>query len=75
MKLLVWNCRGTSRRGFAVALRNLLNMHKPEMVVLLEARISGANARRMIKSLGLKCFELVEAMGSVGGIWIQWNDI
>ncbi|KAI9106592.1 hypothetical protein K1719_022120 [Acacia pycnantha] len=55
---------GATSKGFAPSLKNLIFVHKVDMVVRLETRISGDKAKKAIRSFGFKYSEIVEALGS-----------
>ncbi|XP_061367963.1 uncharacterized protein LOC133310979 [Gastrolobium bilobum] len=74
MNFLVWNCRGAAKKTFRTSLSNFTRKHKIDLVAILEPRISGATAQKKIKQLGFNRFELEEAVGFSGGIWILWKD-
>ncbi|KAH1055801.1 hypothetical protein J1N35_033866 [Gossypium stocksii] len=48
--------------------------HKPDLIGLLETRVSGAKADSVIAKLGFKYSHRVEAEGFSGGIWIGWKN-
>ncbi|KAI9080839.1 hypothetical protein K1719_037148 [Acacia pycnantha] len=72
-EILVWNCRGAASKGIVAVLRDLGFRHKVDVVVILEPRISGSPAIRVIKSWGFKHSVREEAEGFSGGIWMLWN--
>ncbi|KAI9125512.1 hypothetical protein K1719_002930 [Acacia pycnantha] len=55
----------------ATVLRDLKHRHRLDVVVILEPRVSGIAADRIIKNWGFKLRR--EAEGFSGGIWILWN--
>ncbi|KAI9082433.1 hypothetical protein K1719_035576 [Acacia pycnantha] len=65
---------GAASKGFDASLKNLIFVHKVDMVVLLETRISGDKAKKAIRSFGFRYSEIVEALGFVRGIWLMWNN-
>ena len=72
-KIIVWNCQGAGSNQFRRMVKSLVDMHRPRMLVLLEPRISGIKAERVIKYLRFERSHRVEAEGYSGGIWILWN--
>lgn len=74
MKVVVWNCRGAADKGFAASMRNLYKDFRADLVFLLEPRVSGVKVRRIIRSLGFKHCDIIEARGFAGGIWAMWKD-
>ncbi|KAI9113491.1 hypothetical protein K1719_015418 [Acacia pycnantha] len=53
--------------------RSFVANYKPDIFVLLEPRIFGGNADKVIKKLGFHHSHRVEAAGFSGGIWILWS--
>ncbi|KAH1096692.1 hypothetical protein J1N35_013613 [Gossypium stocksii] len=54
--------------------QNFSGVHKPDIVSLLETRVSGAKADKIIAKLGFQFSHRVEAIGFFGGIWLGWNN-
>ena len=74
-KILVWNCQGAASKNFRSVVKSLIEIHKPEMLVLLEPCISGIKVELLIRFLKFNHSHKVEALGYSSGIWILWNDI
>lgn len=51
-------------------LRLLIHLLKPHGIVLLEPRISGVKADRVISKIGFEFSHRIEAEGFSRGIWI-----
>lgn len=68
---LVWNCQGVAKVGFKHVLKSFVKIYKPILVALLEPRITGMKAEKVIKSLGFKYSHRVEVVGFSGGIWLM----
>lgn len=66
--VLCWNCRGAGSKSFLRNLRELLFIHKPDVVALLEPRVSGVGADRICKLIGRENWVRAEANGFSGGI-------
>ncbi|XP_028805882.1 uncharacterized protein LOC114760757 [Neltuma alba] len=49
--------------------------YKPDLVVLVEPRISGLKEDRVIKKIGMYRSHKVEANGFSGGIWVLWSSL
>ncbi|KAI9126310.1 hypothetical protein K1719_002731 [Acacia pycnantha] len=73
MKILVWNSRGAASKGFVALLRYLRFRYKVDLVVILQPRISGSLATRVIKNWGFKNLGRVEAEEFSRGIWLLWG--
>ncbi|XP_015935726.1 uncharacterized protein LOC107461695 [Arachis duranensis] len=74
MIILTWNYRGAASVAFGRSLKELVRIHNPNLVVLLETRCSGDNAKNVISKLGFPFYHIEEACGFSGGIWIIWRD-
>ena len=48
-------------------------IYEPDIVAILEPKVSGAKADYFIKGNGFEFSHRVEAEGFAGGIWILWN--
>ncbi|KAL9243847.1 hypothetical protein vseg_017686 [Gypsophila vaccaria] len=72
--ILVWNVRGAANDDCHRHLQDLVGLHKPNIVALLEPKISGHRAHRVIESRGFSRSIRVEAEDFSGGIWLLWNE-
>ncbi|CAN1242897.1 hypothetical protein LINPERPRIM_LOCUS5491 [Linum perenne] len=45
----------------------------PDIVILVEPRVSGSTAESSCRRLGFENYERVEAIGFSGGIWVLWH--
>lgn len=70
MKLLLWNCRGAGNEDFQLVLRDLVSLHDPVLMVLVETKISGVRADIASYRIGFGASTRVEARGVLGGIWV-----
>ncbi|RYQ79555.1 hypothetical protein Ahy_Scaffold5g107796 [Arachis hypogaea] len=74
MMILTWNCRGAASVAFGRSLKELVRIQNPNLVILLETRCSGDNAKNVNSKLGFAFYHIEEACGFSGGIWILWRD-
>ena len=51
--IFIWNCQGANGSKFVRTMLCFLDKYKPKILVLLEPRISGFKADRVIKNLVL----------------------
>ncbi|CAN1191383.1 Putative ribonuclease H protein At1g65750 [Linum perenne] len=73
IKVFSWNCRGASHANFFTAFKSYLSDFCPNVVILVEPRISGITAAGVCDKLGFDgCFR-EEAVGFAGGIWVLWH--
>ena len=40
-KIMVWNCCGAASKSFSLTVKDLTHLHKPDLLGLLETKISG----------------------------------
>jgi len=73
MKLLVWNVCGAGSSNLLNGIKERIRMHKPQIIALLETRVSGAIADEVFKKIGFQAIFQVEARGHQGGNWLLWN--
>ena len=73
IKLLVWNCCGIASKGVAYVVKDMKDRYKLDVLVILEPRISGVHASKVIKCWGYRKSIKMEADGFAGGIWILWE--
>lgn len=71
---LVWNCQGAGDNSFVNLLREFVKQNNCSMVVIVEPRINGFHAKRVINSTGFERSHRVESTGLSGGIQILWQE-
>ena len=69
----MWNVRGAGKKLFPKTVSDMRMMHNFDVLAVLEPRISGIKATRVIQRLGFSDNFVVEADGFSGGIWLLWN--
>ncbi|KAJ4828461.1 hypothetical protein Tsubulata_018168 [Turnera subulata] len=69
-----WNCQGAGKPQFLTTLAEWMRQYKPAIVVIVEPRISGHQADRVIHRLGFSRSYRVDARGFAGGIWLLWME-
>lgn len=73
MNFICWNCRGAASKTFPGRVRDLVYGRNISVLILLETRVSGVKADRVISRLGFDNWIRLEATGYAGGIWILWQ--
>ena len=68
--IFIWNCQGANGSKFVRTMRCFVDEYKAKILVLLEPRISGSKADRVIRMLGFDRSHRVEAKSFSEGIWI-----
>ena len=74
MKILLGNYRGADNCNFRRNFANLNRVHRLDITVIIETRISGHRAKAVSPSLGFDSVCHSDATGFQGGIWVLWND-
>lgn len=54
MIFILWNCQGIENRETIWVLKNIVSVHHPDVLVLLELRINGDNKDRVCKNLKIE---------------------
>lgn len=70
MILLLWNCRGIHNHNFKAHFRELVNYHKPSLVVLTETKAVGAKADAIMANFNSPNSAKVDFVGLSRGIYI-----
>lgn len=70
---MVWNVQGAGSRAFSLALKELIRIHRPVVLVLVETHMGGAQALKIASMLGYSGHTRVDATGFSGGIWVYWK--
>ena len=69
-KLLSWDCGGAGDLKFMQAMKGLIQLHKPSIVVLIDPKACGTNAYGIIKEIGFSA----DPVGLTYGIWVFWQE-
>lgn len=64
---------GAGSERFLRNLKELDKLYKPDIIAILEPRISGQVANIVCKRVGKENWIRVEANGFNGGIWVLWD--
>ncbi|GMJ02877.1 hypothetical protein HRI_003956900 [Hibiscus trionum] len=74
ISIFSWNVQGCGHRRFIPAAKQFIHDYKPDIVLMVEPRVSGSRAERFITAMGFPHSHRVEAVGFAGGIWLAWWD-
>uniref|UniRef100_A0A803MGT1 Endonuclease/exonuclease/phosphatase domain-containing protein n=1 Tax=Chenopodium quinoa TaxID=63459 RepID=A0A803MGT1_CHEQI len=72
IKILIWNVQGVGNK--LTIIRELVRIHKPSMLVLVETHISGENSQQVCYKINFSGKTRVDAQGFAGGIWLFWRE-
>ncbi|KAI8027869.1 hypothetical protein LOK49_LG02G01070 [Camellia lanceoleosa] len=73
MKILIWNCRGAGNNTFKRNLRELIRTHKPEILALMETKVTFSSPGNFFNNLVFSTSTMVDPIGRMGGIWMLWD--
>lgn len=73
MITLLWNCRGMNKPNFFLAFKDLIDHHKPYIVILTETKLTKDKLPPFLPKLGFPNYDMVEAEGNSGGILVLWT--
>ena len=65
-KIMVWNCRGMGNRDFLVYAKLCISNVNPDVLVLLETKVSSDKAKKIFSSLALRIFMCIMV-----GVWLE----
>lgn len=64
--VLCWNYRGARSNEFHIEIKDLIRVHRPLIIILLEPRINGEVADSVCKRMGKRKWVRSEADGVLG---------
>ena len=73
MKILIWNCKGALNPEFKRRACELVANHRPSIMVIMETRVGGERAEKIIEGLPFDGFIITDTIGYASGLWILWN--
>lgn len=73
LNIITWNYRGAANTRFHRAFENVIMKNNPDVVAILEPRVSGEIADKSIRKMHFDRSHRVQANGFEGGIWILWK--
>ncbi|KAI7996803.1 hypothetical protein LOK49_LG10G02049 [Camellia lanceoleosa] len=70
MDLLISNCMGAGNKKFKRNLCELVQIHKPDLLVLMETKVELASMGMFFNQMGFTTSAHVDPIGRSGGIWM-----
>lgn len=69
-RILIWNRRGATNPSFYRYRKQYFDVHKLDMLVILETRLDPLRLHKTFINLGFDAFEYLENRGYAGGICV-----
>lgn len=73
MDIITWNCRGTLNNNFRMEFSNLMWIHSPDVIALMETKVPFTAMGNFFNRFNLSESVIVDPEGRSGGIWLLWN--
>lgn len=71
--IFLWNCRGATSSSFHRFCKQYLDVHHPDVVVVMETRVDPLKLQRTFGLLGFDGFLSTDVQGYAGGIVVVWK--
>ena len=73
MNVLMWNYRGALKLDFKRRIFEMAVNHNLAIMVIMETRVGGDRAERIIANLPFDDLITTETTGYAGGLWVLWK--
>ncbi|OMO71378.1 hypothetical protein CCACVL1_18250 [Corchorus capsularis] len=73
MGVLVWNCRGAKHPDFIRTAKDLILIHKPNLMIITETRARATEVPHIVNQLPFDRWYDTATVRHKGGIWKLWN--
>ena len=73
MKTLSWNVQGIGNTWTLRALKSLLKEHNPDIVFLIESKLTRRQAKSLVTRLNFENWWAVDRVGMSGGLLLIWK--
>jgi len=73
MNILMWNCRGALNPDFKRRIFGMAINHQPSIMVIIETRIGGERAERIIEGFPFDGFITTDTIRYASGLWVLWK--
>ncbi|KAI8010911.1 hypothetical protein LOK49_LG06G02303 [Camellia lanceoleosa] len=73
MIVMLWNCRGAGNKIFKRNFRELIRVHRPNVVALFETKVPFSSIGLFFNHMGFTASTIVDPVGRVRGIWLIWD--
>ena len=68
MKIISWNVRGLGNPRTCLALKKILQVHKPQLVFLCETKLKNVQVKKECERLMIDSYFAVGIVGRSGGL-------
>ncbi|XP_028071304.1 uncharacterized protein LOC114273709 [Camellia sinensis] len=75
IKLVVWNCRGAGNKIFRRTMKELVKIHKPSIIVLMETKVGFNSMGMFFNKMNFTASTHIDPTDRRGGIWVIWDPV
>lgn len=75
IRILSWNARGASRKGFKTKIKKLRKIHNLDIISSMETKVNSNKAQTIIQSISMPNYVEILTDGSFRGSWLIWKYI
>ena len=68
MNTLIWNCRGALSPIFCNNIKDMVRIHSPAIMIIMETKVCGDRARRIVDRLPMDEAIIANSIGLSGGL-------
>lgn len=72
--ILAWNVRGAANTELLSNVQQFVDVHKPDVLIIVETRVDPSKLKRTFLLLGYNGFCFAQVNGYAGGIIIAWKE-
>ena len=73
MNIIIWNSRSSLKPNFQKYVNELAHNHNPAIMVVMETKIGGDQAKAIINKLPFDRAIYFDTIGYARGLWLLWN--
>ena len=68
MNTLIWNCQGALSPIFCNNIKDMVRIHSPAIMIIMETKVCGDRARRIVDRLPMDEAIIANSIGLSGGL-------
>ncbi|KAI7983560.1 hypothetical protein LOK49_LG15G02517 [Camellia lanceoleosa] len=73
LNMLIWNCCGAGNNIFRRNMKELLYLHKLDILILMETKVTFSSMGNFFNNLGFSASIIIDPVGRSGGLWLIRN--